>query len=456
MTLRATPLGRAVAASGLRPRTARYLVDYIVKNAEALVALLPNTSDKTARLAEFHALIVYACLCSPEFDLIENGGTRIIPYMLADADPRLPIKTDIKNLLAENPDPNRSRAASAALAMRWIDGEASRELENAARNLTLGVLRVHFHDLAAIIAGLAGILYALIESAGKSAATSPLSGLAEHLKRLPRLLRRTARRVEEGLPDDVLWMTEIEFEGLDHRLTRTDIRRLRDMGIRTPTEAMDQNKEPLRKKAFDGALPSPTEKNNAFVRAVRRWKRSEWSKAADRHAKRASHCEQPGIVSDYYAARQTDFEAVLERAFKAVGIRFDKTDVAGTRAHPDYLLHIGNNEPIVVEVKSKTTDKLVDLNSCIEVLSASELIGKSGSPCLTICHPGYDPSVPPSIGNSKRLCVVDSAHFAEALLRLCEGRLQFDELHRWLTTPGEALPSELPISYGKALAAISP
>ena len=455
MTLRATNIGRAVAASGLRPRTARYLLDYVLRHGAELERLLPDQNGKAERLDEFYALVIYACLCSPEFDLPASGGTRIPPYMLDRARLALPIRRDLSRHFADTPEANAGRVASTNLAIRWIKGEPSRDLEKEAEALTLGMLRSHFRDLAQVIAGLAALVFALVKDARADDAEPQLLKLAEFLARLPRLLRRTARRVEEGLPNEVLWMAEIESDSPDHRLSRADMLALYKNGIVSPIQAMDQNRKPERLKAFANAQPSPSAKENWFVQVVRQWKKKQRDRLAGRHRKRAARCPEPGLVSDYYEHREKMFEATLERVLEAIGIDFDKTDVPPKRGFADYILRIGNLQPIVLEVKSKTSEDLVGLNACTDVLRASELMGHAQARCVTLCHPGYDPSVPSGILNVARLCIVEAPHLAEALLRVCEGHLSLEDLHRWLTASGEALPADLPASPARRKSATS-
>lgn len=464
MSLQATQLGRAVSASGLLPETAKYLLNYLYRHGQALVHFLPVEKTRAGRIDELRTLIVYACLCSPEFAGRAMGGTRDIPYQLKGGNSRLPLQPDLVPLLAEQAEPNRSRAAAATLAMRWIEGEPSRTLETVGGGVPLGTMRGLFHEIAWITYGLANVVGAFGSHPRLTGDAAEVVAMRELVKRLPRILRWTARRIEHGLPDDVLWMTEVESEEIGLRLSRTDIRRLRDHGIRSPIDAMDENKQSNRKKAFEGALPSPSAKNNTYVNAVREWKSRQRARVVKKHLKRASAVLDPKLFADYYDARKTEFEQALEQLLKALGIDVERkdnssdkgADIERHRGYADYLVTVPDLVPFVLEVKTKEGDGLVGLNECKEVISAADIMGHGDKPCVTLCHPGYDPSVPPSIVRSARLCVVEATSLGEALLRIAEGHLTTDELHRWLTTPGEALPSELPLSHGKARAAISP
>ena len=101
-----------------------------------------------------------------------------------------------------------------------------------------------------------------------------------------------------------------------------------------------------------------------------------------------------------------------------------------------------------MELKSREA-KLIDYNKAVEVLAASEIHGHKGAFCVTLCHPGVDPSVPAVVASCGRLCVLESIDFGEALLRYCEGVIDDEQLYQWLATPGQALAADLPFrEYG--------
>jgi helicase len=132
-----------------------------------------------------------------------------------------------------------------------------------------------------------------------------------------------------------------------------------------------------------------------------------------------------------------------------LGIEFEKLDDRRQTGAPDYLVKLLDSPPLVVELKSKEGDKLVDYNKAVEVLSASEIHGHKNTFCVTLCHPGIDPSVPMAIVSCGRLSLVESNDLGEALLRLCEETLSQAQLWQWLATPGQALAADLPLrEYG--------
>ena len=78
------------------------------------------------------------------------------------------------------------------------------------------------------------------------------------------------------------------------------------------------------------------------------------------------------------------------------------------------------------------------------MLAASEVHGYGNAFCVTLCHPGVDPSVPLVIVDCGRLSVVESHDLGEALVRVCEGTLNQLQFWKWLATPGQALATDLP------------
>jgi len=125
-------------------------------------------------------------------------------------------------------------------------------------------------------------------------------------------------------------------------------------------------------------------------------------------------------------------------------ISYKKLDDKTRTGAPDYLIQLLDTPPLIVELKSKEGTKLVDYNKAVEVLAASEVHGHKDTFCVTLCHPGVDPSVPLVVVACGRLSVVESCDIMEALLRVCEGALSHKQLWQWLASPGQALAADLP------------
>ena len=159
--------------------------------------------------------------------------------------------------------------------------------------------------------------------------------------------------------------------------------------------------------------------------------------------KRAAKCPDADLIPRFHGALGRDLEKVFEEALGAVGITFTKLDGGTTTSAPDYVVMLAESPPLVIELKSRATSKLVGYNTAVEVLAASEVHGYKDAFCVTLCHPGVDSAVPPVVADCRRLCVVESADFSDALLRYCQGQVTQEELWQWLATPGQALVSDL-------------
>lgn len=135
---------------------------------------------------------------------------------------------------------------------------------------------------------------------------------------------------------------------------------------------------------------------------------------------------------------------MFENILTVLNIAHEKLDDKTKTGAPDYLIKLQDSPPLIVELKSREGNKLVDYSKAVEVLAASEVHGHKDTFCVTLCHPGVDPSVPMVVAACGRLSVVESSDFGEALLRICEGALSQNQLWQWLASPGQALAADLP------------
>jgi helicase len=446
--LSATPVGRALGHSGLVPQTGLHLLNFIVTKAARLTAMLP-TPAIAGDVARFAFSVVAACLSSPEFRPAHGKQpTRFIPYPLGKG---YLFDADIyRDDLAEPVwQADAAPINGAKLCMDWIDGAEIRLLESTADRLSAGMLREMYRDVVWILQGLAAIL---VVAADKTVPTlsRPLAlrsddSILDLIARLPRAIRRLSFRVATGLPDDLLWMPTLNALGSTYHLNRSEMLALRREKLATPELVMlgSTEADSIRVKVFDKAKPSPVAKANWLRDTCRTWKQDQRKRAAERHLRRARHCKSNSLVESYYKAVGTDFEVAFEAVLAYLKIPFQRLDDRTKTGAPDYLLTL-DRSAIILELKSKQGDHLVDYNKAVEVLSASEVHGHKNTFCVTLCQPGIDPSVPGVIAACGRLSVVESNDLGEAFLRICEGTLNQAQLWRWLATPGQALAADLP------------
>ncbi len=452
--LSATPVGRAVGYSGLMPETSSYLLNYIVAKADILTQCLPSATSG-GDIPKLAFLLFSACLSSPEFCRTQGSRpTRFLPYPLKKFS--LFDATGYATSLSEPVwQADIVPINGAKLSCDWIGGEMLHRLEQTLPDLSAGMLLELFRNLGWVLQGVAAIVTAAadqrVDNALRPTALKSSNVNLDTLAKLPRVIRRLSFRLSEGLPDDVLWMQSLNQPGSNFRLKRNEILTLRAAGYSTPEKVMLGALEPdaARVAAFKTTKPSPQAKANWLRDACRDWKISQRQRAAERHKKRATQCVQAAIVDQFYATTGIEFEKAFENSLSFLGIQFEKLDDSGKTGAPDYLLKLANSPKLIIELKSKEGNNLVDYNKAVEVLAASEVHGHKNTFCITLCHPGVDPSVAMQIVACGRLSVVESNDLGEALLRLCEGTLSQEQLYQWLATPGQALAGDLPYrQYG--------
>lgn len=454
--LTVTLVGRSVARSGFKPQTADALLKYLVANAEALGALLPDKENEVGRIDDFDFLILQACFFSPEFWDVGGPKTRFLPYQLKPAVGGTRANS-LRNLLCAEPWEAQAEAINAAdICLRWTRGESLRSLEKSFNGLTAGTISELVRNAAWMLSGLRGILEAAaVPNVADGARPRELNIISDAVfTQFRRFVRRVAvllRSVYVGLPSDALWLLEVsDSNGVI--LTREEAIKLVSAGIHQPLDIMNNDKDAQRELALSGAKPSPRAKSNRLKLAARSWKSAQRKKIADQHKNWTKECNRSDLVSRMYLAKGDRFEQVVEEALKylsstGVPIEIERLDQKPHRGWPDYKLVIGNNAPIVLELKTKASENdLVGLNDAVEVLAASDLCGEHEASCVTLCNPGFDPSVPSAIVRSRRLCVVEAGDFVEALIRLCRKTLTVDQFHLWLSLPGAAERRELPFN----------
>jgi helicase len=178
--------------------------------------------------------------------------------------------------------------------------------------------------------------------------------------------------------------------------------------------------------------------------ATRSWTLRERAHCRRLHERRTANINGGDLVRRLYTIRGTPLEDVVAEAFDRMGLPFTKLDDGSHPGRPDFMVHIGTAQPLIIEVKSRVSDEqFIGLAAATEVLAASELMGYGTANCLTICSPAVDPSVPRLIGACGRLCVVDVADLTDAIVRMLRQEMPVQSLTNWLTAPGIAVMADL-------------
>lgn len=445
----ATPIGREISHSGLLPETGVFLISYAINKADHLTQLLP-TKSTAGDLNQLYFLICCACASSPEFR--PSSGcqpTRYFPWPLRDA-----YLFDADPFRNNLPDPvwqaDVVPVNAAKLSIDWIEGAELRNLEASLPQLSAGMLREMYRNIVWVLQGFASILTVASDTRVPSASRPTI--LNDHpnqlitLRKLPRIIRRLSFRIAEGLPEDVLWMISLNYASSEFKIARNEILLLRQENYTSPEKVMlgTAEADKTRLKAFASNRIDPQKKSNWLRDECRNWKAEQRKRTSEKHIGRAKKYGREKLFEEFYLKRGTEFENSFECILNALGIDFQRLDDKTKTGAPDYLINLNGSPPLVIELKSRDGDKLIDYNRAVEVLAASEIHGFKDAFCVTLCHPGVDPSVPLVITECGRLSVVESSDLGEALLRLCEGTMTQSQLYAWLASPGQALWADLP------------
>jgi helicase len=447
--LAATATGKAVGLSGLTPETSTYILKYLCCKLKTLIDCLPGENQQ-GNPEKLVFLLFSAAFSTPEF-VPMNGkkSTRLLHYTL-DGAPLFNTQKYISDLSEKVWQANIKPMNATSICLGWIEGKSLRDIERLLPNLRAGAIRETIRNLSWVLQGISSILTSVTDKRNPKGllpkVVSDSDTNLDELSKLPRVIKRLMSRLALGLPDDAIWLNELNLDSEKFKISRDEILTFSQAGRATPQFIMlgTQEADEFRRNAFEKFKPSPILKANWLRDACREWKKNARKKAAARQLKRAAKCPSAHLIKQYYEALGDDFETAFENVLAHLSIEFDKIDADKKTGAPDYLVKIQDSPGLIFELKSKQGDKLVDYNSATEVLAASEIHGFKDHHCLTLCHPGVDPSVPMAISSCARLTVIESHDLAEALLRVCEGKLSHAQLWQWLATPGQALSDDLP------------
>ncbi len=447
--LSVSPVGKSVGLSGLTPETSSFILGYLVRKSNDLISCLP-TASSSGDLDKLAFLVLSTALSSPEFiPMHGKSATRMLHWTLnkdflfnadvySDSLCERVWRADVKPINA------------AHICLQWMSGVPLRDLERLLPDLRAGAIRELIRNVVWVLQGISSILTSVVDKRIPREllpkVVSELDADLDGLSKLPRIIRRFTTRLIEGLPDSAMWLIELNVVGGNFRLSREEIISIYHSGYARPEMLMlgSPDADEVRQKVFEKAKPAPIAKSNWLRDSVKSWKKNARKTYAERHQRRAKKCANVELIKQYYEALGDSFEQSFEAVLKVLNINYVRVDGKGVSGAPDYLLKLTDSPDLVFELKSKQNDNLVDYNGATEVLAASEIHGFKDCFCVTLCHPGVDPSVPLTIAGCGRLSVIESGDLAEALLRLCEGKLTQSQLWQWLTTPGQALVDDLP------------
>ncbi|MCY6501477.1 DEAD/DEAH box helicase [Escherichia coli] len=448
--LHATSFGKAVSLAGFNPESGVNLLKYFAKYSNWFSQCIFDI-ESNGNYKKLIISIFYACFSCPEFISYQGKRpTRYLPYMFTRAVLLDPSRLDIP--LYENIwQANLPSINAAKLAFEWIEGEQLRKLEDTFEALTAGMLNDLYRNLAWLLKGVSTIVMACADTriASELRPSFLNDEVVNDLRLLPRFINRLAFRVNTGLTDKALWLTTLNkiYPERGFKLTRIEMLNISSSEYYKPEYLSqgEQEAEEFRLELFKNIKPTPHKKSNWLRDAAKVWKINQRSHAAERHVLKSKKIGFEKQFKRYYDARGIEYEQAFEELLSLAGINYIKFDDGKRTGAPDYLVSFTNSPDIVVELKTKLGDNLVDFNGATDVLRASELYGYGDNFCVTLCHPGVDPSVLPIIEKCGRLSIVEGHDLGEALLRLLSGNLTQEQLWQWLSIPGAASAEDLPM-----------
>ncbi|WP_342070960.1 DEAD/DEAH box helicase [Yoonia algicola] len=453
--LRITRFGRAVAQAGLKPESAEFFLQYLTINSEKLTSSLP-TPENNGRDDDLLFIFVHGCLLSPEFDYTGGAPSRFINWRLGKPGPVANPKAEqLSELLFERPWVANPNAANGARVLsEWASGTPRNALEEIVPNIRMGTVQSTARDVSWLLFAISQVIASAsslnLADEAKHPSLQSTNPNLQFIRSFARVLRRYSMRIAFGLPSECHWLRELELNGTTKRLSRRQIISLHQNGISRPHLLMDGS--PQYDAIRQSAIPLVNGLNypNLVRDAAKNWKMDQRRHYQARHINKAKRHGCDGHIADVYEKKGKELESAVSAMLHDITVLCSVLDDGTRQAWPDLKLEFTRNglpSDVVAEVKSKEKEtSLVPLNDAIEVLAASELAGMPNHPCITICSPGVEPSVPTSISGCSRLGVVEVVDLAEAYLRVKDGNLTIGDLYDWLTTPGIALTEDLPFN----------
>jgi len=441
--LRLTPVGRRVAVSGLLPRTAHALLQYMSRAARPLAALATDTTKRRHGLAEAEDVefaLMHACLCSPDFEE-SQGGRRKVPWMITgqiDCARGSRLDPHLIHTPWHETGPN---ANAADLAADWIGGQPLRQLEDRFERLRGGDLRRMFADLGQMLAGWADIAMAATAPSLRHEDRVPSvpdpNAIRDDVRLLASVMRVTCARLADGLPREVLWIAGLLDANGGPIVSRPAAVSLATAGLGSPEKILDNTFKTDLIAALRGVYgpQKAPDKVRALQSATERRRVAATERMRESQIRRAGEGWRD-IIQRVYTAPGIGFEDALNDAFEKVGITVLDRDGPGRQSFPDFVLDLPPVGTVVMECKTKAPP-----NVCVELTAATAVCGKATTHGydhdykVTVCRPYASPDVGRTL-NSKRLAVVNAEDLMEALIRVATGKALLENFADWLAQPG--------------------
>lgn len=334
LSVSVTSFGIAVAKTGLKPETAIYFIEGLLKSGGNYVDLLPTGVAAGDGTDEDDLLFIFAhaALSSPEYGLTGGPQNRFISWRVSQ--PNLvdnPYARRLDALLLNRPWAGNVLSANAALMLTsWAAGKSRAEVEKVLKTVKLGTIQAIGRDAAWVLTGVSEIISAVTSPIlADEAKPPPLRGNSPAIvsvRQLSRTLRRLATRINVGLPSDILWMTALDLQQQPRRLSRSQMLALRVNGLIRPVDLMDGSPDADEARKIALNLTSNLTLGNQVRDAARTWKigdRAYWQRV---HTKRAQALGAESLVGQLYDAKGDSLETAFADAMAVIGVQCQRLD----------------------------------------------------------------------------------------------------------------------------------
>ena len=397
-----TPVGKAVAQSGLLPTTAVLLLDVIGRHAAVL------DTEFERYLPAFMHLV---CGC-PEFT--GERPSRFLPYPAG----RAPVNSN--GFLAAHPllaalDRTDGRVNQSAHAVAlFAQGEPERNIRNQT-NIPSGQIHRLATDVAWVVDGL------------KKIVSVPELG---HPQTLTNQFSMLARRVQWGAPPEALDILRVaQKEGVPGFGRQRAIALLRQ-GIETFDQLLASAKERI------SAILGSERRTTALLSAVSQCLGFRGDRFRTVHGELAAKLGYAEEVERCAIALGNDYEAAVKHLLE-IGREWKVTVIDNGRQQnvPDLMLTLGVNSALI---ECKTTTKnppLIKKEEAFAVLQKS-LDFDVAIRRVTLGKPGFDEHSKKKAQSAKDVTLLEHDVFIEGLLRVYAAEISAHEFFNWITTPG--------------------
>jgi helicase len=398
----ATPVGKAVAQSGLAPTTAMAFLSMMQRCAGPLDAAFE---------AHIPGLLHWAASCD---EFIGDTPSRFLPWPSG----RSPV--DSIGFLRAYPmlapiDPTNRQVNQGAHALTLFAAGASEREIRRKTNVSAGALHRLATDVAWVFDGLRRI------------ASVPDLG---HSQTLTNKLQMLARQIQWGTPVEALDILRVAQRENVPGFGRQRAVALLRQGIETFDQLLGAAKDKVR-EAVGGE-----KRMAALLHAVAASLGMRQDKFREVHRQLAHRLGIGELVDQCNEALGTDYEdAVMALMARETSWRVQKLDGGKQQNAPDLLLTFGHH---AVLIECKTTTKrppLLNKDAAFAVLQKAVDYDKSMHR-VTLGKPRYDEHSRKKAQGAHDVTLVEHEVFIEGVLRVLAGEASAEQFVLWLKAPG--------------------